>query len=652
MKHKAALALVISLVYGQSGLTQPTPLAPVASRMVAELTLKKGLSTVDLGHYTGSLLMHGLSEFAVTHNDPAQLQRARELFGQFKDQRIRGRGSFISYEAGGTGAAYLLWKKRGPELSDQVAFFADKMHRTQKQSSEGILTANWAIDSMDQVFIDVAFAVTPYLLYSGLALNQPAYVDKAVFETTELFRLLEDRNGLLRQARGFRKKGIFSQDNWSRGNGWGAYALAILVRDLPDSHPRKKGVDALAKRFFTAVLKHQNPNGLWHQEMTDTTSYVEVSGSGLLLYSLGIALEKNIIDKSNRVAIQRGLSGLLDYVAADGSISHVCGGCLYPGQGTKAEYMAQKWKVNDGHAFGPLVLAFTQADKLGIRQVKPRTRLGYHLVGSALGTQPRTYLRYMPEANGNILWENDRIAFRVYGPPVKNRVSSGIDVWTKSVSYPIIDKWYELSGKGQEYHVDRGEGCDFFHVGFGRGNGGTAVWHNGKPYISQPYSTHRILVDTPEEIAFELIFDPWEIDGGSAGRFKVSERKEIRMKLGTNLFRVTSTFQTDWKEPLTIGLGISFVGKPQVDQRKETGSLILWESYLPTNGELGTGIIANPAQVEGFRAYEKDQFMLLKVRPGEPVTYYVGAGWTKSPQFRTKADWVAYLERELPRLTF
>lgn len=620
---------------------------PMAPRTIAERVLAKGLSTVDLGFYTGSLLMHGLSEFAHTTNDRKQLEKARELFQQFKDKRIQGRGSFISYEAGGTGAAYLLWKNRAPELNEQVALFADKMYRTQKQSSEGILTANWAVDSLDQVFIDMAFAVTPYLLYSGLTLKKTEYVDKAVFETTELFRILTDGNGLLRQARGFRRKGVLSQDNWSRGNGWGAYALAILVRDLPAAHPQKKAVDALAKRYFMAVLQYQNANGLWHQEMTDTSSFVEISGSGLLLYALGIALEKKIIGNEYRKAIEKGVSSLLDYVAEDGSVSHVCTGCLYPGQGTKADYKAQQWKVNDGHAFGPVVLAFTQADKLGIRQVRPRQRLGYYLVSTDWGTRPRTYLRYMPDANENILWENDRIAFRVYGPPVKNRVSSGIDVWTKSVAYSIIDKWYELSRKGQEYHIDRGEGCDFFHVGFGRGNGGTAVWYKGKPYISQTYSTHRIVTNTPDELAFELQFEPWEIDG-----FRVSERKEIRMKLGTNFFQVTSTFDTDAKGPLTIGVGISFAEKPQVIQRKETGSLILWESYAPQNGELGTAVLVNPAQVTGFEAHQKDQYVLLTVRAGEPVTYYVGAGWTRSGQFRSKEDWLSYIDQERPTLRF
>ncbi|GAB3988743.1 hypothetical protein GCM10028807_12060 [Spirosoma daeguense] len=622
---------------------QSVALKPVSSLVIADQVLHKGLATIDLGLYPGSLLMHAMSELSVLQKDPKNLKQALELFEQFRSKKIDGRGSFVSYEVGGSGVAYLYWLKKSATFRDQVMTGADKLYTTQKRSSDGILTATWAKDSLDQVFIDVAFAVTPYLLYSGLALNKPEYVDKAVFETLELFRILHDPNGLIHQGRGFQGKGVVSQDNWSRGNGWGAFALATLVRDLPDSHPQKKEVNRLAKAFFQTVLTYQNQDGLWHQEMTDTTSFVETSGSGLLLYGIGIALEKKLLNPSDLAAFRKGLSGYLAYITEEGSVGNTCIGCLCPGKGTKVDYTRKTVSFNDHHAFGPVVLAFTQAAKLGVNQVVPRQPMGSY----AETTRPRTFLRYMPEANGNILWENDRIAFRVYGPPVKDRVSSGIDIWTKSVSYPIIDKWYQLAGKGQQYHIDRGEGCDFFHVGFGRGNGGTAIWFNNKPYISQTYSHHRVLKSTDDEISFELLFDPWVIDG-----FNVAERKIISMKLGTNLFKVVSTFETDYQGPLTAAIGISFANKPEVLANQQAGTLTLWESYLPQNGELGTAVIASPGIVQGFANYQKDQFMLINVKAGQPVTYYVGAGWTKNPQIKSKQQWLDYINQELRRLTF
>ena len=42
-------------------------------------------------------------------------------------------------------------------------------------------------------------------------------------------------------------------------------------------------------------------------------------------------------------------------------------------------------------------------------------------------------------------WENDRIAFRMYGPALAAEVNNGIDVWRKRVRYLIVDKWYNES---------------------------------------------------------------------------------------------------------------------------------------------------------------------------------------------------------------
>ena len=431
--------------------------------------------------------------------------------------------------------------------------------------------------------------------------------------------------------------------------------MAFLVRDLPDTHPRKNEVNLLAKNFFEAILKYQNERGTWHQEMTDPTSYVETSGSGLMLFAIGIAIEKGVLDKSYLAQFKKGLSGYLTYIGEDGSVSYTCAGCLCPGKGTKKEYMKKSWVFNDPHAFGPVVLAFTQAAKMGIKEITPlptisgqAPKMGSLAFNHDVPRKPQTYVRYMPEGNGNILWENDRIAYRVYGPPAKHRVSSGIDIWTKSVSYPIIDKWYKLNHEGKEYHIERGEGNDFYHVSTGRGTGGTAIWHKGKPYISQTYATYKILKHTETEIAFELKYDPWDVDG-----MKVWEKKVISMKMGTNLFKVETTFETDTKQPLTVAIGISYDKKPIVVTEKKQGLLTLWESYTAqNNGELGMAVCVKPSTIQDFTTYEKEHYVLLNAKSGKKITYYAGAGWTKNPDFKTQQDWIDYLNKELPTLKF
>lgn len=634
--------LLVALLGGAQIARAAEPLPPVATRELAERVLAKGLAEIDLGLYPGTLLMQAMSELALLESDTPLRGRAVELFKKYVAKEIKGRGSFISYEVGGSGAALLRWRGGAPELERAVADAAKRTMEKQKRSGEGLLVPPWAVAERDQVFIDVAFAVTPFMLYAGLAEKNDRYIDLAVFETLELFRILRDaKTGLLHQGRGFQGVGVISEDNWSRGNGWGAVGLAALVRDLPATHPKRKDVETLAKDFFAAVLRHQNKTGLWHQEMTDPTSYAETSGSGLLLYGLGVMLERGLMDRKHEADFIRGLGALPAYIAGDGSVSHACIGCLCPGQGSKEDYKGRVWAHNDPHAFGPVVLAYAQALKLGVRSITPTVNPGVFAAAEDSPGKPRTYVLRNPEGAQNINWENDRIAFRVYGPTVRHRVGSGIDVWPKSVDFPVIEKWYRLSAAGFEYHVERGEGADFYHVGRERGCGGSAIWRNGRPFPSETYGTYRIEANAPDHVEFTFEFEPWEADG-----LRVSETKTIRMVPGTNFFQVTHTLRSSGTTSVTLGLGLTTFGKAAPRQDKERGLMALWEQADPAHAMLGTAIVADPRQASGFGAAGQDHYLLLSVKPNEPFTYYLGAAWAGHSRFKAPGSWEALLHQE------
>ena len=204
MNALAPLFLSIVLLSGPAFDAAESPLPPLATAELADRVLNRGLATIDLGLYPGSLLMQAMGELAANRADPELLNRTVGLLKKFATKEIKGRGSFISYEVGGSGAALLRQLGLTTELDAQVTEAAKRMVEKQKRSGEGLLVPPWVVAEKDQVFIDVAFAVTPYLLYAGLAEKNEAYVDLAIFETLELFRILRDKKtGLLHQGRGF-----------------------------------------------------------------------------------------------------------------------------------------------------------------------------------------------------------------------------------------------------------------------------------------------------------------------------------------------------------------------------------------------------------------------------------------------------------------
>jgi rhamnogalacturonyl hydrolase YesR len=615
----------------------------ISNREIILRAFEKGQENMDISTYPGTLLLHGMSEFALLKGNDDQLNQIVHALAKFGSGDIKAAGNFISYEAGGSGAAYLSWKGATNKLDKQVAIAAEKMMSQQKRTPDGLMT----VKSMSHhMFIDVTFAVTPYLLYSGLKFNKPEYVDYAVFQTLESFRILKDeKTGLIHQGRGFQGEGKISEDNWSRGNGWGAFALAILVRDLPESHPKRSEVVTLAKQFFAAVIKYQDKKGLWHQEMTDPTSYFETSGSGILLYSLGIMLEEGLLNIKYQRNLEKGLSAYLDYIGPDGSVSNTCIGCLCPDNGTKKDYKNRKWELNDYHAFGPVVLAFTQAAKMGITNIKPLNKQGYYVPeDSAL--IPGAYVR--PARGVDVSWENDRIGYRVYGgPTIRDKVRSGVDIWAKSVDYPMLDNFYKLSAEGKDYHTDYGKGCDFYHMGKLLGCGGLAVWIDGKPYSSESYDSFTIIKNQPDKIEFELEYNTWNVPD-----LKIEEHKKVEMEMGTNLFKVTSTLKSDKNQDIIVAVGLTTFGKQEVFQDKKHGIISVWEKMDTINGYLGTAILVNPETFTGFAYYNGDEFIMIKVKTNVPFSYYSGAGWEKSKFFKTKADWQNYIKTESKTVKF
>jgi rhamnogalacturonyl hydrolase YesR len=615
----------------------------ISTRELVSQAYEKGQQYMDISTYPGTLLLHGMSEFALLKGNEACLDRVVNSLAKFGSGDIKAAGNFISYEAGGSGSAYLAWKGATSKLDNQVAVAAEKMMKEQKRSTDGLMT----IKTMShQIFIDVTFAVTPYLLYSGLKFNKPEYMDYAVFQTLESFRILKDeKTGLIHKGRGFQGEGKISEDNWSRGNGWGAFALAILVRDLPESHPKRHEVVGLAKHFFAAVLKYQDKQGLWHQEMSDPTSYIETSGSGIFLYGLGIMLENGLLDKKYNKNLMLGLRSYLDYIATDGSVSNTCIGCLCPGNGTKEDYKNRKWELNDYHAFGPVALAYTQALKMGFEEIKPLHKLGFYVPGDST-KQPRTYVT--PARGVDLSWENDRIGFRVYGgPTVREKVRSGVDIWAKSVDYPILDKWYKLNAEGKDYHTDRGEGCDFYHMSKNLGCGGLAILIDGKLYSSETFDSYKILQNQKDKIAFEVLYQTWNVPG-----LKIEEQKKVEMQLGTNLFKVTSILKSDQNQELTVAIGLTTYGKQEVFQDKKLGALSVWEKMDTIHGSLGTAVLINPKNFAGYARIGADEFILMKVKTNVLFSYYAGAGWNHSKYFPIKKDWEKYITTESKKVKF
>ena len=255
------------------------------------------------------------------------------------------------------------------------------------------------------------------------------------------------------------------------------------------------------------------------------------------------------------------------------------------------------------------------------------------------------YGRFVPEREDDFTWENDKVAFRVYGPSSggKGQVS-GVDAWLKKVPYSIIDNWYEGFLAGKSYHKDHGEGYDPFHVGDSRGVGGTAIWLDGVAWPAGKYMSYEVLQSGGEVVEFKLQYE-WETPLGMVG-----ETKTISLALGEQLYRVKSVFTLDGEpESLPIAIGLtSHDEKAQVFGNPETGRISTWEAI----DEIGVGagvLMAPDGIVEVLHTPSEDKdashiWLITSTSDNGELGFRAGFAWQAAGEITSIEAWNEYLD--------
>jgi len=262
-----------------------------------------------------------------------------------------------------------------------------------------------------------------------------------------------------------------------------------------------------------------------------------------------------------------------------------------------------------------------------------------------------TYSRFVPERTDDYAWENDRVAFRTYGPDAQRRVeehrengtlSSGIDLWLKRTPKPVINSWYSgYLTDPMYYHKDRGEGYDPYHVGASRGTGGSGIWTGDSLLVSKNFTAYKTIAAGPLRTVFELTYASWS-------DYKVQETKRISLDVGTNFSKFEVSYTSERPLPnYTIGITLhKKEGQTAINQQ-----LGVFSHTEAIDGVLiGEGIVVNPDVVEQAFANLSDtpdqSNLLVVTTPARSITYYAGFAWQKSRQVTDAADWMQQLEKQ------
>lgn len=276
--------------------------------------------------------------------------------------------------------------------------------------------------------------------------------------------------------------------------------------------------------------------------------------------------------------------------------------------------------------------------------------------------------RQYPERVDDIAWENDRGAYRLYGPALQRNKERafGNDVWVKNTpdlevekrykveldNHPVIEK-LKKEGKTEEalameeattYHFDHGYGLDCYKVGPSLGCGAPALMDGRNIIFPYCYKDYKILDNGPLRFTVSLVYHPTDYK-----RQKITEHRLLSLDKGSNFNRQTVWYEGA-KKNIDVASGV-------VIHNEDTQSTVIGNDFVqyadPTDNPQGqnfqiyvgvifpagaseTCVVENDGHQNGI--YGHALCIKRNVRPNEKLTYYWGSAWSKF-DCRTQDEW-------------
>jgi len=290
--------------------------------------------------------------------------------------------------------------------------------------------------------------------------------------------------------------------------------------------------------------------------------------------------------------------------------------------------LPHQWETHGSGTIQNLLIQFSFT-------AQEQLQLGYILKATP---RPSAFVfgRYVPERKDDFAWENDRVAFRMYGKALQstNENAHGIDVWVKRTNQLIINKWYQ-SG---DYHADHGDGLDYYSVGATLGAGDISFFTNDTVFYPGNYSQWKILDNGPIRFSFQLTYDSVVFN-----KQNIQIIKTITLDAGAQLNRITVEYRAPMMQQHSALAGIVLRnGWGILNQDEQKGIITYWEPTDPNNGTTGVALIDTSGNKKIIQLRKQVGIQLL-LSNHRPHTYYAGACWDKAGKIHSAEEWQTYL---------
>ena len=278
------------------------------------------------------------------------------------------------------------------------------------------------------------------------------------------------------------------------------------------------------------------------------------------------------------------------------------------------------------------------------------------------------YGRMYPERVDDIAWENDRAAYRCYGPALQRtgEKSFGNDVWVKNTPELVVEQRYYIedtskakiaqlkktdpdAAKALEmattYHYDQGNGLDCYKVGPTLGCGTPALIDGDNIVFPYCYKDYEILDNGPLRFTVKLVYNPSKYKTDA----NVVENRILSLDKNSNFNKMTV-----WYDGLTVPadlatgvvlhsedvdnvvMGADYIQYADPTDNPAGQNFQIYVATLFPNGVSHTKKVMNATPVNGNAGHALG--VVGNYKSGQKYTYYFGSAWSKY-DCRSQAEW-------------
>ena len=235
-----------------------------------------------------------------------------------------------------------------------------------------------------QKWLDGIYMASPFLAAYAVDFDQPQYFDDVVNQITLMAKHAYNPDKKLlyhgwdeskEQPWADKTTGL-SANFWSRSIGWYGMAIVDVLDFLPEDHPGRSELIAIARNVAEGIQMHQDEKtGTWYQvtDMGDREgNYLESSGTAMFVYFLYKGVRLGYLDKSYLATAKKGYEGMVNqfFKTDEDGIVSVSKGCVVAGlggpdnrDGSFEYYISEPIKDNDPKATGPAIMASIEHER-------------------------------------------------------------------------------------------------------------------------------------------------------------------------------------------------------------------------------------------------------------------------------------------------